>query len=258
MHNYKLSICLPAIRTHLWENFYQSIVSSVGKHSWQLIMVGPNDPPPFFNDKTNFKYIKDYGSPARCGQIATSVAEGELMMWASDDGIFTQNSIAACIEKHDSLGYKDTIALRYTEGRNYQGSMMHPDYWMAHHHPTLRVVPEHYKILMVGMFKLEYFRELGGWDCRFEHLNMNTHDLSFRLQNDGGKIYESDMYVCNHDWNPNQGDHVPVQQAYEQNDLALFQEIYKNYPNLSYLERPIKIDYFNWNKSPMIWKRRFG
>jgi hypothetical protein len=85
---------------------------------------------------------------------------------------------------------------------------------------------------------------------------MNTHDLSFRLQNDGGKIYESDMYVCNHDWNPNQGDHIPVQQAYEQNDLALFQQIYKE-PN-SYLERPIKIDYFNWNKSPTIWRRRFG
>jgi hypothetical protein len=233
MHNYKLSICLPAIRTHLWENFYQSIVSSVGEHSWQLIMVGPNDPPPFFNDKTNFKYIKDYGSPSRCGLIAASIAEGELMMWGSDDGIFTNNSIAACIEKP-----------------------MHHDYWMAHHHPTLRVVPEHYKILMVGMFKLEYFRELGGWDCRFEHLNMNTHDLSFRLQNDGGKIYESDMYVCNHDWNPNQGDHIPVQQAYEQNDLALFQQIYKE-PN-SYLERPIKIDYFNWNKSPTIWRRRFG
>ncbi len=255
--NYKVSICLPAMRTHLWEMFYNSIIPSVGDYSWELILVGPNDPPPFFSEKKNFKFLKDYGTPARCGQIATSMAEGELMMWGSDDGIFTEDSISMCIKQHENLGYKDAIALRYTEGRNYSGPPMHQQYWTAHHHPTLRVVPSNYKILMVGMFKLDYFRELGGWDCRFEHLNMNTHDLSFRVQNDGGVIHESEKYVCNHNWNPNEGDHIPVQEAYDKNDLALFQKIYHN-RNSAYLERPTKIDYFNWTNSPRVWKRRFG
>ena len=78
--NYKLSICLPAHRTHLWENFYQSAISAVGdEFSWELIFVGPNDPPVQFSSRKNFKFLKDYGTPTRCAQIATSVAEGELM-----------------------------------------------------------------------------------------------------------------------------------------------------------------------------------
>ena len=250
----KLSFCLPAMRTHLWESFYNSVCESVTEaYEWELIMVGPNDPPDFFSDVENFTFVKDFGSPSRCGQIATTLAKGELMMWGSDDGIYTRNSIAECVRMHDSLPQKDAIAVRYTEGRNYSGKPMHPNYWMAHHHPTLRVVPESYAVLMVGMLKLDYFRELGGWDCRFEHLNMNTHDLSFRLQRDGGAIHLSPQIVANHDWNPNEGDHVAVQEAYDKNDLALFNSTYA--PGA---EREIKIDYDNWKESPEVWERRFG
>ena len=252
--NYKLSICLPAHRTHLWEQFYNSAVESIGdEYSWELIMVGPHDPPSFFKEEKNFKFVKDYGTPTRCAQIATSIAEGELMMWGSDDGIYTPNSIKECVEMHDSLSYKDVVAIRYTEGRNYKGAPMHPAYWMAHHHPTLRVCPPHFRIVLLGMFKLKYFRELGGWDCRFEHLNMNCHDLAFRVQHDGGTIHMSPNIVSNHDWNPNEGDHIPVQEAYDQNDLALFNELYGSDQS----ER-IKIDYFNWTSSPRVWTRRFG
>jgi hypothetical protein len=252
MSHYKLSICLPAHRVNLWQTFYESIESAVGSHSWELIMVGPNEPSDFFRDKTNFKFLKDYGSPSRCAQIATSLAEGELMMWGSDDGIFEKNAINECINLHDQIPKKDVIALKYTEGRNYSGAPMHPDYWMAWHHPTLRVVPQHYRIFLVGMFKLEYFREIGGWDCRFEHLNMNCHDLAFRVQRDGGFIHLSPTYVSRHDWNPNEGDHKPVQEAYEQNDLFLFNQTY------GHDARSIKIDYFNWTNIDRVWKRRFG
>jgi len=251
---YKLSICLPAHRTHLWEKFYESIISSVGdKHSWELVMVGPTEPPEFFSDKEHFTFIQDYGSPARCAQIATTVAQGELMMWGSDDGLFTPGSIERCIDLHDTLPKKDVIGIQYTEGRNYQGAPMHPDYWLAHHHPTLRVVPPEYMIFIVGMFKLEYFRELGGWDCRFEHLNMNCHDLAFRVQRDGGKIHLSPDLVCNHDWNPNEGDHIPVQEAYDQNDLELFYQLHSTDQS-----QRIKINYDNWESTPKVWKRRFG
>tara|TARA_R110002124_G_scaffold96211_1_gene240917 strand:- start:578 stop:1354 length:777 start_codon:yes stop_codon:yes gene_type:complete len=254
--NYKVSICLPAIRTNLWENFYNSIIPSVENYSWELIMVGPNDPPPFFSSKKNFKFLKDYGSPARCIQIATSLAEGELMMWGSDDGIFKKAAIASCIEKHEKLNYKDVIALKFTEGKNHMGGPMPKNYWMAHQHHTLRVVPEDFKIMMIGMFKLKYFRDLGGFDCKFEQVNMNTHDLSFRVQRDGGKIYESDIYVSTHDFQ--QPDHKEMNNAFQENDYPLWQEMYKLAPNFTYNERPIKIDYENWKDSPKIWQRRFG
>ena len=255
--NYKLSICLPAIRTHLWEDFYNSILRSVGDYSWELIMVGPNAPPRLFSDKDNVKFFKDYGSPARCGQIAVSLAEGELMMWGSDDGFFRENSISKCIELHDSLGYKDAIALRYTEGSLTGGTESSKNYFIAHYHEPLRVVPSDYMIMCVGMMKTNYFRDLGGWDCRFEQLILNTHDLSFRLQRDGGKIVVSEVCVSDHSWNPGTGDHIPVQNAFGANDYPLFRRIYHD-SETAFLERPIKIDYFNWTESPTVWKRRFG
>ena len=175
------------------------------------------------------------------------------MMWGSDDGLFTPNSIERCIDLHNTLPHKDVVGIRYTEGRNYGGVPMHPDYWLAHHHPPLRVVPPHYKIFIVGMFKLAYFRELGGWDCRFEHLNMNCHDLAFRVQRDGGIIHLSPDIVCDHDWNPNEGDHIAVQEAYDQNDLGLFQQLHSTDQT-----QRIHIDYNNWKESPKVWKRRFG
>ncbi len=255
--NYKLSICLPGYRTHLWEQFYNTAAQSIGDHTWELIMVGPNDPPPFFEDKKNFKFVKDFGSPARCGQIAVSLAEGELMMWGSDDGFFRpNNAISNCIAKHDTIGYKDAIALRYTEGSLNGGTESNENYFFAHHHSPLRFVPEDYMILCVGMAKTKYFRELGGWDCRFEQLNLNTHDFSFRLQRDGGKIYKSDLCVSDHTWSPESESNVPVQSAFEK-DYELFREIYYD-KDTAYLKRPIKIDLFNWVNSPKVWERRFG
>ena len=87
-HKYDLSICMPAHRSHLWEGMYKSVIESVGDYSWEMILVGPNEPTDFFKDKNNFRFIKDYGHPARCAQIATMFAQGKYMMWGSDDGVF--------------------------------------------------------------------------------------------------------------------------------------------------------------------------
>ena len=83
---YDVSICLPAHRTQLWQRLYETAAEAVGPYSWEMVLVGPNNPPPFFDDKKNFKFLKDFGSPSRCAQIATVLAEGEFMMWGSDDG----------------------------------------------------------------------------------------------------------------------------------------------------------------------------
>ena len=100
------------------------------------------------------------------------------------------------------------------------------------------------------MFRLEYFREIGGWDCEFEHLNMNYHDLAFRIQRDGGTIHLSPEVVINCDWNPNEGDHIPVQAAYDEHDLDLFNKIYHKDSS----DR-VKIDYFNWNKTIILYPK---
>ena len=256
MTHYDVSICLPAHGTHLWERLYNSAAEAVGpNYTWELILVGPNEPPPSLLNKKNFKFFKDFGTPSRCAQIATTLAEGELMMWGSDDGYFLKNTIKECIDMHKNLPYRDIVIIKYAEGRDHSGKCPDESYWKAWTHPDQRLpgIPQDFYITLLAMYKLDYFRQLGGWDCSFEHLNMNTHDLAFRAQRDGAKIHFSPNLVLTCDWNPNEGDHVPVQEAYHNNDAPLFQALYRE-------PRPnrIRIDYFNWTKSPPIWKRRFG
>ena len=255
--NYKLSICLPAHRTHLWENFYKSIIHSIGdEYSWELIMVGPNDPPEYFKDKRNFKFFKDYGTPARCFQISLMLAEGELVTWASDDGIYTPGSLKSCVDMHKTLGKKDIVIARHVEGQNHSGRPHAggDDFWRAWHHPTLRCagIPEHFMIILNGMMNLDYLRELGGIDCRYENYNMNLHDLAFRAQRDGCSMHFSQMTVLNCDWNPNEGDHVPVTEAHVEHDMPLFTQLMSEKQ-----EDRIIIDMYNWTDCDPVWKRRF-
>ena len=254
-YKYDISICLPAFRTHLWKRLYDSAGEACGPYRWEMILVGPNEPPPELAKEPNFKFFKDYGSPARCAQISTCLAEGELMMFGSDDGYFLKDSIKECIEMHESLTFKDFVIARLTEGKDHSGEWFDDSYWKAWTHPDLRLpgVDKDYFITLLAVHKLDYYRQIGGIDCRFEHINMNLHDLAFRAQRDGAQISYSPSLVINCDWSYLWDDHRPVQGAYEQNDKALFQKLYS-------VPRPerIKIDYFNWTKSDAVWKRRFG
>ncbi len=251
---YDVSICMPAHRTHLWDEFYESAAKAVGPYSWEMILVGPNDPSESLSKKPNFKFFKDYGHPARCAQIATTLAEGELMMWGSDDGIWQPNSIRECISLHKEHDEKDVIIIRYSEGVNFTGKLPPDDYWKPWTHPDQRLpgIPKEFWCAPVGMYNLNFFRELGGWDCRFEHLNMCCHDLAFRAQRAGGKVRMSPNLVLSCNWNPGVGDHIPVQEAYHANDAPLFAQLYGQNQ-----DDRIKIDYFNWTKAPAVWSRRF-
>lgn len=256
MSNYDLSICLPGHRTHLWERLYNSIAQSVGDYTWELVVVGPNDPPPFFSEKRNFKFLKDYGSPARCFQISTLLAEGRLITWGSDDGYYTYGSLENCIDKFDTLGEKDIVIVKHVEGVGHSGRPMDRDFWRAHHHPPLRLsgIPEDFFIILNGMLHTSYYRDLGGMDCRYENYNMNLHDFAFRAQRSGSKIFFSDVDpVLNCDWNPNQGDHTPVATAHNEHDLPLFtKEMSQDQSSR------MEIDLFNCFDQPPRWKRRFG
>lgn len=65
-----LSIVLPGIRKEHWPDFYQSIFKSIGKYSFELIIVGPHKPDDFLlKENENISWIEDYGSPVRCQNI---------------------------------------------------------------------------------------------------------------------------------------------------------------------------------------------
>jgi len=252
---YDLSIIIPGIRTEKWQEVYDSCVSSCGDMPFELITVGPSPTPEFLRDADNYRHIQDYGAPARSAQIGTMFAQGEIMTWGSDDGIFTKDSLKKSVELLKSLTRDDGIIIRYSEGVNRSGTMPDDSYWVARTHADQRLpgVLETFRIAPVGMYYLDRFRSLGGWDCRFEHLNMCCHDLAFRIQKSGGKLELSPdlVHVC--DFTPGTELQVPVQRAYNENDLPLFQAMYSEYdPNR------IKIDYNNWAETPSVWSKRFS
>ena len=252
---YDLSIIIPTINPNLLIELYDQLISSVGSpYTFELICVGPLIPPKELIEKSNFKFYVDAGCPSRCLQLGSCFAEGNLITILSDDCRFCKNAISECIQLLYSKTQKDGINLRYSEGVNYTGNNDEiEEYWTAGFHGDLILpgIKPDWKLALCFMYYLSYFRELGGLDCRFEHTNMNTHDLAFRIQKNGGVIYPSPSKVSSINFNWPSATGI-MYRTYIENDLPLFQQLYSvDDPNR------IKINYDNWMNVPNKWPRRY-
>jgi hypothetical protein len=252
---YDLTVVLPSIRKERLSEFYSSLYLSMGKYhqSFELIIVSPYNLPEVIDGIHNIKLVKDFGSPARCVQIGTALAEGEFVTWSSDDALYYGNALEECLDLLKTKTEKDAIIVRYSEGVGRSGQEPPDNYWVGKTHPDHRLpfVGDDWNIAPVGLYYTKRFYELGGLDCRFEHANMNSHDLCYRNQKDGGKYYKSPSLVMGCDQEPGySGTHGPIEEAYHNNDCALFAETWSN-------PREVKIPFDNWKDSPSIWKRRF-
>jgi len=246
-----LSIVLPGIRRQNWEALYNSAYEAAPDLDWEMIIVGPGHYPEFMRGKPNFRFISDWGPPARCAQIGVLAAEGVYMTWASDDGVFIPLGLQKAWEVLDNKAFEDGVIMRYREGGNSQTG----EYWNAWTHADLRLpgVKNHYKIAPVAMYETEFFMCMGGWDCRFEHLNMCCHDLAFRVQNVGGRFYESPIEILDCTWDVHCEEYQPVRRAYLETDLPLWNQMYGEKDP----ERK-EIDYNNWLDCYPVWEKRFG
>lgn len=253
--NIDVSVFMPSIRVHNLLKMYESILASCKRYSFELVLVGPFDLPEELKRYNNIKTLKDLGSPSRCAQIASLQCEGRLLYHCVDDAIFLDDGIDKAIDFYSTnCSKKDVVNMRFREGPNYSGQSMPIEYWTAWHHESLRLqgIPRNFKISLHHLIDKEYFKEIGGYDCSFEYQNFNLHDLMFRIQTDGGKIFDSptDVTTCDH----GQSDHKVIEDAYHQSDYPLFVRLYSN-PNI--LDSRIKIDTNNWSQQPQIWTRRF-
>lgn len=257
----KLSIIMPGIRTEHWARVYEEISRSCSRHTFEVIFSSFKDLPADLKNKDNVKFVYDAGCPSRCLQHASTYAEGEYMAIMSDDCIVLQNSLSDSIdqlERSDSPG-SNIIALRYTEGQNYRANPNDFDhkYWHAKYHGDLRIqgIEDNWMICLMFLMRTEAFRWLGGIDCRFDHFNMNLHDLAFRAQRAGSKVLTSTGFVTAHDWEPHRDISAsPIMQAYHMNDKPLFDSIYLRKETSQ--TREIRIDYNNWKLVPEVWPRR--
>lgn len=253
-----LSICVPSIRVERWSGLYQSVCDSIGKNSFEMVFVGPCEVPKEFKKIKNCKFILDYGTPTRCTQIGALHCTGKLFTWVSDDGLYLENTLEKSIVEFSKKTDKDEMAILYGEGDGFHKKPFFgnhpPEYWNAHYHDMKETnVPKHYKIAPLGLLNLKYFKDIGGFDCRYEHINYSTHDLAFRLQNDGGIVHLSPDYVIGFDCPPEQErtDYEPVRDAFYLNDYPLFHKEYRAKYDFS----RVKIKFDNWKKSPEKWRR---
>lgn len=254
MDKYDVSMVLASIRTERLTEFYASLLASIQPYTTELIVVSPYNLPDELNGLSNVKLIKDYGCPSRCVQIGALLAEGQFVTWNSDDAILFPYALGKCVDLLRSKTKKDVINIRYSEGVGRSGQEPPDNYWVSSTHPDQRLpnINPAWFNAGVGMYYTDYFYEMGGLDCRFEHANMNAHDLANRVQIDGGHIYMSPSLVMACDQEPgNSGSHKPVEEAGWENDRPLFAELWSNGP------RDIRISYDSWKAAETVWSRRF-
>lgn len=257
-YEYDVSICVPSIRQDLLVQFYDSLVKAVGKYNFEVIFVSPHDKLKYFEPMENVQWIKSFASPTKCLQIGASEAKGRLFTWAADDGLFVKDSLSKAIAFYDmNCGDKDAVSMRYMEDVTSVSTKEFPlDYWRPQFHSESLQAPGTYiyeYMALIGLMQLSYFKHLGGVDCIYEHVNLCCIDLSCRIYNNGGKIFLSPTTVLTCSWEDgNAGTHAPVNQAYYENDIKVFREMYA---------RPITrtcIDFDHYQKYPDVWSRRFN
>jgi hypothetical protein len=206
--------------------------------------------PQEFAGKAGVKYLKDFGCPSRALQAASLIAEGEYLTYVSDDCIGRPGSLKRTLDNMTT----DVVSLQYSESPGFRGQPHPIEYYNAWHHKDLQCkwVNKDWKIPIIFLMKTSLFYDYGGLDCRFEHINMNLHDMAFRMQNNGITVGVSDEVVWDADYvHRNESD--PVINAFVNNDKPLFDSIWDE----EEWNRPDKIDLNNWKDSPAVWKRRY-
>ena len=264
-----VSIGVPGIRTEAWEQLADSIERTITSHTFEIIFVGPFDPPESLLKRSYVKFIKDFGCPSRALQISSVHASGTLFTWAVDDGVLNEGSL------DDQLSFfllyppedKKILNLIYTEGEHYKWGadlrLIRPqDWYRPKFHDdfkSLEGVKDDWYTAILFVMRLEHFRDLGGIDCRFETINYNLHDLSFRAQRDGFSLYFSDVRRPVHriDWQDGaqRPEGEPIFEATFENDKPLLDSIYSTVENS--FNRPICIDYDHWKDIPDFWPRKW-
>ena len=251
-----VSLVIPSIRPMNWPRLIADMALSCTQFSYEVIFVGPNVNMDFLSK--NVKLVRDFGSPSRCFQIGASIAEGDFVSFCSDDCRIAISAFDEAIRlAYDKMQRNDGMALLYSEGADYSGNQHEqPEYWIAHTHTDLRLpgVDPTWLINPTFMYNRNFFYEMGGMDCRFEHMNMNIHDLAFAVQGQGGKILKSPSRVFQFNWTQSgvTPEYQPVFSAFVSNDRPLIQSLYSN-PMYSKL-RSVRFD--NWRNQPEIWQRR--
>jgi len=258
----KVSLILPSIRTHLLQAFYESAEKACSLYNWELIIVGPFEPPEDLLRKKNVNYISSYANPSICTQIAVKYATGQYIYNCVDDGLFTPNCIDDAIKLGDAMITRGSeewvINMRYRESEKGDRPPFDQNYWSAMNTKIGKHLPgieNNWQIALHFFMLRSYYNWLGGVDPRFEYVNHGAHDLMFRIQGNGGIVIPSitEGLICTH-VPETTGDHAPIHHAQLGPDQELFDKIY-SVPEVT--RSRYRLAYWAYEKMPNIWRRRF-
>ena len=261
----ELSVVMPATRPDKWTDVYNSIISSTSR-SFELIIVTNEggSTPPWLWDISNIKIIKDYGSPVRAQCIGASLAEGKLITFTSDDGLFVPYGLDIAIDRLYDMkkNKKNVLVYKYSEG----GKPYDDEYFKINYHRgpngegiASDYLPEDYFLLNTPLMYREFYEEIGGFSCSYECTAMACLDFAIRAQELGANVEllkGIPILVCEQD-EALEGTHTFVHHAQLEHDEPLYESIYKA---AGWREKvQLKLDHTTeWKKSPPMWERKYS
>ncbi len=259
-----VSIVLPSIRPENLEKFYSFAEKACKKNSFEIVIVSPYLIPESLLKKENIKYLHTYANPTIAFQMAALLCDAKFIYNTTDDGLIQEDAIDLALDLSKNINVKkDMINMIYDEGvldirtldlLNPNHSHFHESYWSPWTHGDLRLpgINKNWKLCMHFFMSLDYFIELGGFDCNYEYSNHALHDLAFRVQENGGQVYNlpKTAFYCSH----GHTDHKPVEEAQLGPDIIRFNNIYKN---ANCVSDRVYLNYNDWKGRDDIWARRF-
>jgi hypothetical protein len=244
-----ISLIVPSIRSHLWSRLLSSLEQSCKNYKYEVIFCGPYCEKSLLSE--NIKYIESFYTVPVSIQMALLECKNEFVFQTVDDCVFVENAIDICLDFfNENCASIDIINMRYSEG---SGDMHTAEEWKVKNCPEFHLpyIDREWNTTVQPLMKTSRLLELGGLDCRWEYSNHSHHDLIFRAQLAGSKVYHSPVGVSKADWMPNvTGDHAPIHYA-QINDMGSFVRLWCQ-------KREPIIDINNYKVYQNIWKRRFN
>ena len=253
MLNPSISLIVPGIRTQNWQKLYEEAKEACSKFSYELILIGPKPLPSFFDDKDEVRYIKCHSSPSVSLMNAVSICRGEYFTWILDDADLKKDSIDSALNVMKDEKDETIMFTRYVERENGQENET-PNFIQAWTHNDLKLplIQKDWKIAPVMLLKTSFFKQLGGIDCVYEHINASILDFNFRAQMNGSKLIPSPQLIMSCELQRNRTvDNNPIIQAWFENDKPILTKNYSEPGNVEVL-----IDYDNWLEFPSVWPRK--
>lgn len=273
-----VSIVIPSIRPKNLIKFYNAASNACKSGTFEVVIASPYLIPEELMRKGNVKFLHTYANPTIAIQMAVQLCDSEFIYHTCDDGLIQDGVIdlALHIFRTVPLCDKDMLNMIYIEGILDNDTLellpkeKRPEaqrenitpfpyyYWIARAHANLQLpgIKDGWKLCCQSFMRLNYFLELGGYDCDWEYYNHPVHDFAFRAQANGSRIFDLPTpAIYSSHLHGGAGDHTPVLESQNGPDEKRFIEIYSN-PDAAY--RRIKLDYNNWRGHSPIWERRFN